>query len=296
MRSLTRATALCACAGAFLAAAPGAQAACTSSTPATTTFADGRTDAGRAPELTDVTVSLDAACRFSMSPGIETFTEEAVLLTFIDRDGNATTGSADFGGADVLVATLGEAGTAPVLGIWDGADFVFIDEIAGATTPSPGGFSAGVDHLAIEPGATVGVRVVSMRYDDEDEDLTLDWAPEPDAAAGILLPALYEGTAIVPSVPPPALDPEPTAPTVTPPAPRPTVASCTVPKVKGRSRAAANERLARTGCRTTATVVRRYSPSVRKGRVIGTTPRTGTRTGKRVKLIVSKGPRPLRRT
>src|SRR5829696_7608181 len=211
MRPRTWLIALVAGGGAFLAVASSAQAACTGSTPARTTLADAAGDAGTAPDLTGVTVALDAACRFSVSPEIQTFADDAVLLTFLDRDGNAATGSPDFDGADILVATLGTE--QPVLAVWDGSDFAFVGELAGATAPSPGGFNAGVDQLAIEPGATVGVRVVAMRSSEED-DFSMDWAPEPEAPAGIQLAARYEGAAIVPSAPPPSLDP---VPTLTPP-------------------------------------------------------------------------------
>lgn len=69
---------------------------------------------------------------------------------------------------------------------------------------------------------------------------------------------------------------------------------CTVPKVNGRSLTVAKRRLSASGCSRATTVTRRYSATVRKGRVIGTTPGTGVRTTKKVKLIVSKGKRPKR--
>ena len=174
-----RAPTLIAClaaAGALLGTAPAAHAACGTSTPASTTFADARADAGTAPELTDVTVALDAACRFSVNPGISVFSEDGVVLTFIDRDGNAATGSPDFNGSDVAVATFGFGG-APLLAVWDGEDLVFTDEIADGTTPTPGGFSVGVDQLAIEPGVTAAVRVVSMLFTEDDEEFSSTGPP-----------------------------------------------------------------------------------------------------------------------
>jgi beta-lactam-binding protein with PASTA domain len=69
---------------------------------------------------------------------------------------------------------------------------------------------------------------------------------------------------------------------------------CTVPKVSGRSLAVAKRRLTASGCSRAAGVTRRYSNTVPKGRVIGTTPGTGKRTTKKVRLIVSKGKRPKR--
>ena len=107
----------------------------------------------------------------------------------------------------------------------------------------------------------------------------------------------YDGTPVVPTPPPtpPTQDgtpsPLPNLPIVPPSSVRP---GCTVPKVKGRTLANAKSRLRFKGCTPAVNVTRRYSTTVRKGRVIGTSPGTGARTTKKVKLIMSKGKRPAR--
>jgi hypothetical protein len=65
---------------------------------------------------------------------------------------------------------------------------------------------------------------------------------------------------------------------------------CVVPNVRGRSLKQANMRIRRAHCRT-GRIVRAYSSSVRRGRVISQAPKPGARKqqGARVKLVVSKG-------
>lgn len=65
---------------------------------------------------------------------------------------------------------------------------------------------------------------------------------------------------------------------------------CVVPNVRGRLLKQAKSRIQRAHCRT-GRVVRAFSASVRRGRVISQSPRPGARMkqGTRVKLVVSKG-------
>jgi hypothetical protein len=274
---------VCACVAALLACAQTAQAACTRSTPAHTTFADDPADANGAPELTNVTVSVDAACTFSVDPGVGADAPVGPILAFIDRDGNPATGAPVPQGADVAVFSIGELEFTPFFGVWNGEDFEIVGEAAPA---GAGGFSAHVDQLGIAPGARTSTWVWSLSVSDDDED-RFDAAPEPQAA-GIALDVLYAATA-----PDPAAPTAPAAPVVTPTAGAPP-ARCIVPKLKGRTRAAAVARLRARGCAPAATPVRRYSASVRKGRVIGTTPAAGRHTARPVTLIVSKGRKPRR--
>ncbi|HEX5909003.1 MAG TPA: PASTA domain-containing protein [Thermoleophilaceae bacterium] len=67
---------------------------------------------------------------------------------------------------------------------------------------------------------------------------------------------------------------------------------CVVPQLRGAKLSTARRRLSRAGCRTGA-VRRRYSRRVRKGRVIASAPKAGSRraTGTKVRLSVSRGRR-----
>jgi hypothetical protein len=285
---------LCASVGALLCGAPAAQAACTSSTPASASFADPAGDAeGAAPELTELNFSVDSACGFSFDPGVSTFAEDDAIATLIDRDGNPATGDPDLFGSDLIAITLrAESQSLTLLGWWSG-DFYRLDEsppIEGG--PAPGGFSAAVDRLGIAPGTTAAFRVLALGPLDEDIDVA------PNSGDPIALAVNYEGVADVPTFPPAEPSPDPETPSALPQfpigPPPATMPGCTVPKVKGRTLAGARSRLTAGGCVPAANVTRRYSSTVRKGRVIGTTPRTGARTTKKVKLIVSKGKRPKR--
>jgi hypothetical protein len=287
----SRLVTVCACVAALLVCAQTAQAACTRSTPAHTTFADNPADGNGAPELTSVTVSIDAACTFSMDPGVGPDAAVGVILTFIDRDGNPSTGAQAPQGADVAVFSVGEPGVPPFFGVWDGEDF----EIAGEAAPANvGGFSAKVDELGIVPGARTSTWVwsASLSGDDDDEG-GFDAAPEIETGAGIALDVSFAATTAPDPAAPRGTPTAPAAPGATPTTGAP-AARCTVPKVKGRTRASAEARLRARGCAPATTIVRRYSGGVRKGRVIGTTPGTGRQTARPVMLIVSKGRRPAR--
>jgi PKD repeat protein len=105
------------------------------------------------------------------------------------------------------------------------------------------------------------------------------------------------------SNPPPTSNPPPSdpAPLAQPPPATVTAASqssfvreCVVPKVKGRTREAAEDRLVNALCDIAFTARRAYSNRVRKGHVIRTLPAAGTRTSTRVRLVISKGRRKRR--
>jgi serine/threonine-protein kinase len=70
-------------------------------------------------------------------------------------------------------------------------------------------------------------------------------------------------------------------------------APCTVPKVVGKSLAAAKTALAKKGCRT-GKVGRAYSSKVTKGRVISQNRRAGRKiaAGSKVNLVLSRGRKP----
>jgi hypothetical protein len=287
---------LCGAVGALLLGAPAAQAACNSSTPSNTTFKDPADDVeGVGPDLTTLTLSVDAACTFSFNPGLSGLTIEDWVFTYIDRDGNAATGDPELFGTDLVTLTLSDGReTATMLAPWDGTDYVLDESTVIETAPAPGGFSIPVDRLGIPPGTTPAFRVASIRLGET--DFGIDVAP--DSATPITLPVNYDGTPVIPTFPTTSPQPNPQTPSPLPQlpiVPPSTVGpGCTVPKVNGRTLAVAKRRLSASGCSRSATVTRRYSATVPKGRVIGTTPGTGARTTKKVKLIVSKGKRPKR--
>jgi hypothetical protein len=65
---------------------------------------------------------------------------------------------------------------------------------------------------------------------------------------------------------------------------------CTIPAVRRLSAAAAMKRLRTAGCKVRP-ALRRYSPSVPRGRVITISPKTGQRTSIAPRLTISRGPR-----
>jgi hypothetical protein len=282
---------LCVSIGALLYGAPAAQAACTSSTPSNASFTDPANDQeGAAPDLTELQFSLDAGCTFTFDSGLSSLTEEEAVAVLIDRDANAATGDPDLLGTDLIAVILRfGSDTVTALGWWDGMFYRPDESPPIAATASPLGFSVAIDRLGIAPGTTAAIRVLSLGPGEED----LDMAPDPVDA--ITMAVNYGGAPEVPTFEPIPAQPDPETPSPFPIAP-PSAESpgCTVPKVKGRTLAAAKSRLTARGCTPTVKVTRRYSSTVRKGRVIGTTPRSGARTTKKVKLIVSKGKRPKR--
>jgi hypothetical protein len=66
---------------------------------------------------------------------------------------------------------------------------------------------------------------------------------------------------------------------------------CTVPKLRGLRVPAAKRALVKAKCRVGA-VRLVHGPSTSKGKVLGSTPKAGTRTTARVVLVVGKGPKP----
>jgi hypothetical protein len=67
---------------------------------------------------------------------------------------------------------------------------------------------------------------------------------------------------------------------------------CKVPKLRGKTLAAARKSLRRANCRA-GKVTRAYAPKVRKGRVANSTPRAGARRvrGAKIRIVLSRGAR-----
>jgi hypothetical protein len=291
---ITRLAAVGLCLGAALAAAPAAHAACYGSAPATTSFADSPLDGddGLAPEISTVTATVDASCDLAVNPGVDQLIGDDSVFIYIDRDGNPATGSTLFGGADIVVGTLGQIGpdSPPLLGVWNGAQFTFTDPTPVGASLLIGGFSATLDRLGVPSGVVTHYFVGTQWQGIYDE--YFDWAPNIGSGQTIGLPISYSTVAPPPPPPPAPIvpAPAPATPVVTAPAHKTT--GCTVPRVKGRTAAGARNRILGSGCRYRPGVTRRYSAGVRRGRVIGTIPAAGSLTDGRVRLVVSQGRRP----
>lgn len=93
-----------------------------------------------------------------------------------------------------------------------------------------------------------------------------------------------------PTPPPPA--PPPPAPPQPPPAPPPPTRSCVVPRVKGKPLTRARQTIIAAHCRV-GRITRRYSKTIRKGRVLSQARAAGRRlpNGARINLVVSRGRR-----
>ena len=111
-------------------------------------------------------------------------------------------------------------------------------------------------------------------------------------AAGTASAVAHLGPFPIVSAAPPPPPPPPTTTTTAPPPPPPV---CVVPAVKGKLLAAASAALTAAHCKT-GTITRRYSSTVRNGRVISQGVAAGTQraTGAAVSLVVSKGVAPFR--
>jgi hypothetical protein len=309
LRTRSALLAIAAAAATTFATAATAQAACSGSTPANQVFADDAHDAdlGIAPEITTVTATVDAECNYRVDPGIaSSLWEDDAAFIYVDTDGSAATGDPVLGGADIAVGTFGTPSgqLLPLRGDWDGEGFAFTDPEPFGYRVANGGFRATVDELGIAPGAATQIIVATLSL--RGDDLYADFAPEPDAGR-IALPVNYM------LAPPPVASPAPVpggllptrprTPRVRPSAPQRTFvtiapkapkAPCAVPKTKGLTVGAARTRLRAAGCSVATATTAAYSPTVRRGRVVGTTVPAGRASASAFRIIVSKGKRPRR--
>jgi PKD repeat protein len=90
------------------------------------------------------------------------------------------------------------------------------------------------------------------------------------------------------AAPAPAASAAPTVTLASRISPRP---ACKVPRVRGKTRLAAEDSLSHATCIVGSVVRREYSSRVRKGRVIRSSPAAGSWTTRRVQLVISRGPR-----
>jgi len=193
MNRVTRIAGAMAAAGAFFAMVPSADAAsCHSSTPSSVSYADAFDgEDGLAPEISMVQANVDADCTYSVDPGITApLLEGDSVFIYIDTDGDPSTGSALFGGADAVVGTLGHTGadSPPLLGTWDGSSFSFNDDTPVGAPLFTGGFTTTVDRLQINPGTTTRFMVATLYQGIYDS--YSDYAPTVGSGS-ILLPVNF---------------------------------------------------------------------------------------------------------
>jgi hypothetical protein len=265
--------------------ADDANAACSSSTPLATSFADDPADGeiGLAPEIAAVEVSLGGGCELVVAPKLVDRSETAGLIrdeavtAYIDTDGNPATGAPAWGGADRAVVVVGQNGPdlAPALGIWTGVGFSF-GGAPSLTAVGAAGFTATLDQVGVPGPTTLGIRVASSwsgLY-----DTYHDFAPERGAPSF----AFAVTFAVSAPTPPPAATPAPAPAAASAPPP----AACKVPNVRRMTSTSARRKLSRVGCRSRVVRVR---SRLKAGRVVSTSPATGTRTRRTVVVRVSKG-------
>jgi hypothetical protein len=255
--------AVAAAAMAMLALRPApASAACFVSSSAIATIPDAVADAEvNAPEVLAVGVSLDGACRLTVTPFLASpLTQDQWLLAFLGYD--PSTG-------DPATETVDRA----VL-IVPGAPPLLLD--ANATAPplaeltprGANGFTATIDQLQLPAPASVGIAVMSIWAD---PNLVLpdavDWAPD-------LNQLMYRFPVSFISQPPPP-PPPPPAPAVAQQKPK----GCVVPKLKGLTVKKAKAALKKAGCK--------YKIKG-KGRVRSLSPKAGTRTEATVQVKAKK--------
>jgi hypothetical protein len=264
----------------FAALPATADAACTSSTPSSATYADSVADGdlGLAPEIVSVVASTDAACRVTVqdvlvdavAPG-DLIDGDAVGI-YLDTDGNAATGSPLWDGADRVAIIVGMAGPdlGPGLGAWDGGTFNFVGTPP-LTAVGAAGFAATPDKLGMPAPAAVGIETAAIWSGVY--DVYSDFAPEAFDPP-FRFPITFSNA--LPSPPPP--------PVVTPPIK--TTTSCTVPRVKRLRTGKARRRLRSAGCHYRVVRVR---SRLAAGRVVSTRPRAGRRTTRTVLVRVSRG-------
>lgn len=249
-----------------------ADATCYGSTPASNAFADSFVDGGNAPEVYGIDVDLNAGCGLTVDTVVDPLISGDAVFTYMNVDGNPSTGNLVFNGADRVVGVLGPSGSGPpILAPWNGTTFDFVG--AGQALPAyfDAGFITNLNQLGVPAPTTLGL-VAGSIYSPLS---AVDFAPDAGAYA---FPVAFSTTPPPPPPPPPppAAPAAPAAPNVAPQAKKKT---CTVPKLRRLTVAKAKRKLSNAGCKY----------KIRgKGRVVATTPKAGSKTSKTVIVRAKK--------
>lgn len=176
----------------------------------------GDNEGGLAPDLQQMVVLTEDDGYFTVGIRLNSnaLIDGDFVATFVNTDGDAATGSATFGGADLAIGIVGQTGTDAVAASrWNG--------VAWQATPLPPSlvsfpdgatdevWLARASELGIAPGTTTTL-VFGALYEGT-YDTYSDFAPEPGFA-----PFAFPVGALSPPAPPPP-PPPPPAPVVAPP-------------------------------------------------------------------------------
>jgi hypothetical protein len=245
-------TATAAAAATLLLAAPAMAETCASSTPSQAAFPHTPQEQ-LVPKVVAIQVTVDGACQLTVQDTVTDRPSGLIdgdsLAWYLNTDGNPSTGSPLFAGADFVVMLLGSYPDRPMLIPYASGEF---DVEAGTPVARTGfGFTVNINQLNATPGAFTMVGVSQWRgirsYTDFIPPVTSV------QASSVSFPVAFTPTA----TPAPATDNPTAAPNVEKPACRP-------PRLIGKSLRAARRAITRAGCQL-GTITR---PSSRRGRLV----------------------------
>ena len=259
MNLSTRALAVLASLGAIVAATAvhGAAAGPLRAGANGTTYPDAAGDAGRAPDIEAIRVENDDAGQVTIQvrlrPRLLIEVTDFVGV-FVDSDRDPTTGSAT--GAEWVLAVSGSGAGVFCRAAPEITCDVPQGSFRAAYAPDAATFAVNVAEIGVAGGFDFWVGTSAPKQPDS-EERDFDFAPEGDD--------LFEFEVVI-----------------SPP--------CVVPNLRGRTVAASRVALARANC-AVGRVTTRASATVRRGRVISSSPRAGSRLPNRarVNLVVSRG-------
>lgn len=266
---------LAACA-ATLALPAGASAA--TCTPTTQTYPDAPADGDylQPPEITGLTAEVRDNCAIVLTTQIANrpylFPDDQ-LQWYLDADNNPATGltAGPTAGADDVIVLLSD-GTAVAVDAVSGAPIALLSAVGRFGVVFP------IDLIGATNNSTIRIVAVSLADHPNAVLLFVDFAPDPGNPPYLLQ--------LQPAAAPPGPPPTP-APA---PAPAPAV-QCVVPALRGLTLARARTKLAAAHCALGAVHRRRGRGT--PGRVLGSSPRTGTTApaGTPVSVTVRARPR-----
>jgi hypothetical protein len=256
-----------------LAVPSAASAACA---PQTQTFSDtaGDSEYLQAPDITSVTVSVDAACTITFTDGLSnrpSLTAYDTLQWAVDVDNDRATGrngQGYFVGSDYGLALRGDGAAA--LFDKDGALVMRI-------TALPFGVSLPASAIGITENSTIRIMANALTVPAGRSWIYSDEAPNVAAA-----PVIFQMHPAAEAPPASPVTP-PTPPT--PAAPSEPVVQCVVPKLTGLTLAAARTKLTAAHCSLGA--VRKHRARGRTGVVLASRPTVGSSAPDGTKVAVT---------
>jgi hypothetical protein len=217
-------------------------------------------DASTAPDIGNVTVTLNSACGLIVNPTVSGLNADQAVFVWINTDGNPATGETLADGADRVVDV--ESVGPPLMYTCTTSPCDALSE-----TPLSGvgiaGFATDLNQLGVPSSpTTLGIVLEADHFDAQGFVDAQDFAPNG--------PPAYPFTVNFSTPPPPPPPPSSPPPSSTPPpAPVKSQTGCKVPNVKGKSVAKAKKALVKAKCK--------YKIKG-KGKVVSTNPKAGKRT------------------